>query len=71
MPEGSSREACEKLRSLSSLPIVKVFTGVQILTAQYLKYPAHVFVYFPFDHFPKSKIYSKITFEMKMSIFLF
>ena len=27
MAEGSSQEACEKLRSLSSLPIVKVVTG--------------------------------------------
>ena len=30
-----------------------------------------VFVYFPLDHFPKSKIDSKSRFEMRMSIFLF
>ena len=30
-----------------------------------------VFVYFPFDHFPKSKIDSESRFEMRMSIFLF
>ena len=31
----------------------------------------HVFAYFPFDHFPNSKIDSKSRFEMRMSIFLF
>ena len=31
----------------------------------------HVFAYFPFDHFPKSKIDSESRFEMRMSIFLF
>ena len=30
-----------------------------------------VFLYFPFDNFPKSKIDSKSRFEMRMSIFLF
>ena len=30
-----------------------------------------VFLYFPFDHIPKSKIDSKNRFEMRMSIFLF
>ena len=30
-----------------------------------------VFAYFPFEHFPKSKIDSKSKFEMKMSIVLF
>ena len=30
-----------------------------------------VFVYFPLDHFPKSKIDSKSRFEMRISIFLF
>ena len=30
-----------------------------------------VFVYFPFDHFPKAKIDSESRFEMRMSIFLF
>ena len=30
-----------------------------------------VFVYFPLDHFPKSKIDSEIRFEMRMSIFIF
>ena len=31
----------------------------------------HVLAYFPFDHFPKSKIYSESRFEKRMSIFLF
>ena len=31
----------------------------------------HVFAYFPFGHFPKSKIDSESRFEMRMSIFLF
>ena len=31
----------------------------------------HIFVYFQFDHFPKSKINSESRFEMKMSILLF
>ena len=31
----------------------------------------HVFVYFQFDHLPKSKIDSESRFEMRMSIFLF
>ena len=30
-----------------------------------------VFAYFPFYHFPKSKIYSESRFEIRMSIFLF
>ena len=30
-----------------------------------------VYVYFPFDHFPKSKIDFKNRFEMRRSIFLF
>ena len=30
-----------------------------------------IFAYFPFDHFPKSKIDSESRFKMKMSIFLF
>ena len=30
-----------------------------------------VYVYFQFDHFPKSKIEFKNRFEMRMSIFLF
>ena len=30
-----------------------------------------VFVYFQFDHFPKSKMHFKSRFEMRISIFLF
>ena len=30
-----------------------------------------VYVYFLFDHFPKSKINSEIQFKMRMTIFLF
>ena len=30
-----------------------------------------VYAYFPFDHFPKSKINFESRFEMRMSIFLF
>ena len=31
----------------------------------------HVFAYFPFDHFPKSKIDFESRFEMRMYIFFF
>ena len=35
------------------------------------KYTHHIYVYFPFDHFLKSKIGSESRDEMRMSIFLF
>ena len=66
-----SRHVKKKLEQKYGHSYFKSAFGINFGLWEVVKRKIRVFAYFPFDHFPKSKIDSKSRFEMRMSIFLF